>query len=480
MYYLFFLIFLCGCVPIPKENHPSQFFAAPSLETAIEKGKADHIIMEGSSPCNWWKIFENEQLSCLIERGLSNNPTLQEAIVKIKFAKNEAKIKRSALFPTVWLDGEANAQHLAKNGFFRTYASSIPPNVTEYTLDLDFSYEFDFWGKRRNLYYAALGKIQASKAEKKQADLMISSSIASLYFKLQSAFKQLYLLNNQQEIARTLVEMRQRRQQHALDSTNQVVNAQKLFLMLQQQILIAKQNIDLLKHQLFILMGEGPDQNIDFPPISLDTVVKVPIPSFLPSDLLANRPDLIAQIWRVEAAAYEIGAAKADFYPNVNLTGFVGLDTVFISKLFSKDSVATTVTPAFHLPIFTAGRIKANLEEKRADLDKEIQIYNQMLLAAAKEVADQLVNLRTADQNIALQETIIGNRFESQYLTNLQMKHALADSLGVLESNIDVLEQEKIKIEIQYQYYLAIIELMKALGGSYQAACCTPISSEGI
>lgn len=476
MYYLFFLLFLCGCVSIPKENHPSNFVQTPSLERAIEKGKADDVIVEGSLSCSWWKIFEIEQLSCLIETGLMNNPSLQEAMVKIEIAKNEAKIKRSALFPTLWLDAEANAQHLAKNGFFRAYAPTVPPHVTEYTIDLDFSYEFDFWGKRSNLYYAALGKTQACEAEKKQADLIISSSIASLYFKLQSAFKQLELLIKQQEVASAVVQLRERRQRHALDSSNQVVNAERVLFMLQQQVLIARQDIELLKHQLFILMGDGPDQEIDFSPISLNGLIKVPVPSCLPSDLLAYRPDLMAQIWRVEAAAYEIGAAKADFYPNINLTGFVGLDTVYIGKLFSKESGATSVAPALHLPIFTAGRIKANLEEKRADLDKEIQIYNQMLLAAAKEVADQLVNLRTADQNINLQETIIRNRLDMQYLTNLQMKHALSDSLEVLASSLDVLEQERIKFEIQYQYYLAIIELIKALGGSYlsNSTNCTP------
>lgn len=469
---VFLLIFiLVGCLPIPKEHHPYSITPSPSLEKSIEKGIADNVLTESPTLYKWWEIFADSNLSYLIEKALLNNPSLQEAAAKIETARNEAKIRRSSLFPTIWLNGEVNAQHLAKNGFFRAYAPAIPADVVEYTVGLDFSYELDFWGKRKNLYYASLGKTRAQEAEKAQADLIISSEVAVVYFKIQGMLQQLDIINKQQEIASSLINMRKRRQKHALDSINQVLEAENSLLMIQHQALNLKQNLDLIKHQLSILIGEGPEEEENVSRISLKTLIKVPVPAFLPFDLLAYRPDLMAQIWRVEAAAHEVGAAKADFYPNINLNALVGLDTVFIEKLFSTESISASVVPAFHLPIFTAGRIKANLEVKRAVLEQEIQVYNQLLLEAAKDVADQIVSLRIANENLHLQLATIENRLKFQHVIYLQLKNAIATSLESLEANLEVLNQEWIKVDMQYQYYLAVVKLMRALGGGYISTC---------
>lgn len=478
LFFLPILLLLGGCVSIPQERTARTLSVSPCLDRTIDAGLAQDVVVEALIPCRWWEIFANPSLSSLIETALSNNPGLQEAMAKVENARNEARVKRAALFPMIGLDAKANCQHFAKYGLFRAFAPTFPSNFTEYTIDLDFTYEFDFWGKRRNIYRSALGEAQAREAEKAQADLLISTAVAAAYFKLQANMRQVDVLLHQQTLLTELVELRKRRELHALDDVNQVLAAENFLYMVQQQLVIGKQNIEIDKHLLLNLLGEGPDEEVGTAQISMDEAVRVPIPEFLACDLLAYRPDLMAQIWRVEAAVHEVGAAKADFYPNVNLNALGGVDSVFFEKLFTKGSLSYSIAPALHLPIFTAGRIKANLEAKRNILVEEIMRYNRLLLTAAQEVADRMSDLRAADQNLSWQSAIVQNRQESSQVTERRLIHGLGDMLAYLEANLDVSQQEWLEASSQYQYYLAAIQLMRALGGGYQSPR-TPITPQG-
>lgn len=481
--YLLWLLLIClsGCVPIPPEDGEYRISATPSLEPSIEKGREQGVLDPGDFPSpEWWLMFEDPQLSWLIEKGLYQNPTLHEVMARVKKAYEEAKIERSALFPTVLFHAEANWQHLSKNSFFRAYAPNIPPNVTEYKIDLDFVYEFDFWGKWRNLYYASIGKARAECAEAAQAQLMISTAIAAVYFALQADFEALQLLREEQNAAATLVELRKRREKHAIDTIEETLFAEELLLTIDQWVLLSKLRIDLEIHLLRNLIGEGPNDGPPIEPVFFSGCMKVSIPEHLSSNLLAHRPDLMAEIWRIEAAAYEIGAAKADFYPNVNLCALAGLDSVFLNQLFQPGSYAAAATPALYLPIFTAGRLKANLQAKRAEWEKSIFRYNKILFDAVKEVADQIARLTTADQHLILQQALVDNRRRNLERADERLHKSLGNILEVIEAKLSVLQQQLREVEAHYECRLAAIYLIKALGGGYESPCpgLIPLRSE--
>jgi NodT family efflux transporter outer membrane factor (OMF) lipoprotein len=472
------LSFLTGCVSLPIEETECSLLTSPPLVNTVRDGIDRQILTSDLPTCRWWDIFEDETLSYLIDKALLKNPTLQEAMARVDQAKNEAVVARSALFPTVGFYAELNNQHLPKHGFFRAYAPTIPPNVTEYSLGLDFSYEFDFWGKRKNLYRAALGEMHARAAEMAQADLMISTALAGAYFNYQIDRWQDSLVQRQEEVLASLYALRLRRKMHALDNANDVLAVEKVLSAVQQQKVLAEQLVVLDRHLILSLMGEGPEDELNLDQIPFESEIRIPVPPFLECDLLAYRPDLMAQIWRVEAAAHAVGAAKADFYPNINLSALGGVDSVFIEKLFTEGALISSVLPALHLPIFTAGRIKANLREQQAVLEEEIMAYNHLLLEAAKEVADGVVQLKASEQNLHLQEQIVFNRQESEHLASSLFQHALYNSLDVLDARLDLLQQEWLQAEAQRQHYLAAVRLMRALGGGYQASC-EPLTPKG-
>lgn len=469
MRYLFIpLLFLYGCVSVPKEETECSLLVSPSLEKTIDEGVAQNILVEALPPCQWWNLFEDETLSYLIEVALQANPSLQEAMAKVERATNEAKVKRADLFPFIGLRGHVNIQHIPEFSLLRAFAITVPGNDDEYFLGLDFTYEFDFWGKRKNLYRAALGEVKAQEAEKVQADLLISTSLAAAYFNFQADREKYHLILKQEELWGSLVELRKQRQMHALDNASEVLEAENALSMTRKSGVISRQLIAIDRHLLLSLLGEGPEAEEFICPASFDSLVRVPIPEYLGCDLLAYRPDLMAQIWRVEAAALEVGAAKADFYPNINLSALGKIDTVFYEKFFSSGARGYSVEPAFHLPIFTAGKIKANLEEKWAILEEEIMSYNSLLLNAAKDVADRIVDLKAADEDLALQKEIVDNRKKSSQLAEDRFQHALNNRLDVLSSRLDLIEQQWGEVEDKRQYYLAAIQLIRALGGGYQ------------
>ena len=208
----------------------------------------------------------------------------------------------------------------------------------------------------RTSHIAAWGESRAREAEKAQADLVISTSVATVYFRLQADMWRLNLLKQQEGIYDELVHLRKRRFAHAIDNANQVLGAENALHMLQQQIAKSNQNIELDKHLLATLVGEGPETDLQICQISLDAAIVIPIPESIACDLLAYRPDLMAQIWRVEAAVHDVGAAKADFYPNIDVKALVGFDSVFFENLFTRGSFASSVAPALHLLPHLYGR----------------------------------------------------------------------------------------------------------------------------
>lgn len=462
------LILISGCVRIPTEEARCKLLQTPDLDQTADIASSSSIFTSGDFPNpEWWEMFQDPKLDELIYLGLNSNPTLQKVQARVETAEEEAKIKKSRLYPTLGFSADVNWQYLGKNNFFRAYTPVIPANVPEYDIDLNFYYDFDFWGRNRNIYRAALGQAKAMEAEFANAQLVLTTSIAAVYFKLQAHMQQLKILLEEQKVLTELLTLTQGRKEHALDDQFQVLDAEERLFALSQNILLARENIDLEKHMLALLIGEGPNVQEEIETISLSISFKFPLPDHLSCDLIARRPDLIANLWRVQSMAHLVGAAQAEFYPNVDLMGFVGLSSVFANKLFTLGSGNTSVQPALHLPIFTAGRLKANLRARRAEFNQAIYAYNETILMVVKEVADQVTILKTADEELDIQNMQVGNRDQNRKLMQHRYQYALSNLLEVLDAEELFLQQEYMQIKAEYKRILSAIQLIKALGGGY-------------
>lgn len=460
--FLFCLIFGAGCVKIPTDEACCKMIETPCIE-------ADDAFAVGEFPDScWWEMFNDPQLNGLMEKALEDSPTLSRVAAQVQAADAEASIKFSRLFPQLGLNGSIAYQKLGKFNLFRAYAPQIfPAHVDEYKLDVTISYEVDFWGKNRHIYRSALGQAKAEMAEQQTAILVLTAAVASSYFKLQAEMQQLELLKDEREILSNIFDLTQLRQENALDSTTHVLMSDNQLLAMDKNIQYSIQRVELARHMLNMLIGEGPNLCEMVKTISLSRHVEFPLPCNISSELLFRRSDLIAQLWRIDAAAHLVGAAKTEFYPSIDFFALLGLDGVFSDRFFNWGSRLRQVMPSIHVPLFTAGRLKANLREKRAEFQEMIYSYNESVLKAASEVADQIVILRTLNENLKSEESLLQNKFQNRNFAKARYHNALISLSHFLEVENQLLEEQIENIGLQYQQRTAIIQLIKALGGGY-------------
>jgi NodT family efflux transporter outer membrane factor (OMF) lipoprotein len=188
----------------------------------------------------------------------------------------------------------------------------------------------------------------------------------------------------------------------------------------------------------------------------------------LPADLIARRPDVAAALWRVEAAGEDVKSAKAQFYPNINLTGFIGLSSLGLGRLLNMGSEQWGVGPAIRLPIFDAGRLRANLRGRTADLDIAIESYNGAVLEAFHEAGDAIASLNSLARQLAEQRQA-ESAAESAYDIAVQRYRAgLGTYLNVLTAETSVLTQRRLGVDLAARVLDSRVALYRALGGGWR------------
>jgi NodT family efflux transporter outer membrane factor (OMF) lipoprotein len=454
------------------------------IDNSIDYALAREFFEEGGWPTeSWWEMFDDPQLNHLIETALQESPTIQQALAKVAQAEQEARKERAALFPTLDAEYEEQWQYFSKNGFVRSFYPTVPPVIPPPTanqldLTLNFNYEIDFFGRNRNLFKAALGLARAQRAEAKQAILILTTLIAQTYIELQTKISQKEVLEERLNQRDQLFELSFFREYYGVDAANPVLEREQSFYAVSQAMIDLEKGIALDRHLLSVLVGVSPDAKMAPKPMTVIFEKPLSLPADLSSDLLARRPDLTAQLWRVEAAAKEIGAAKADFYPRVNLMAFAGLESLAFNKLFHISSRQGGLVPAVHLPIFTGGKLTANLKSKVATFNQETYRFNDMLLHAAQEVADQITTLSATFDTLTEQISILESAEDQWNLQYARYQHGVDNFIAVLEKEDNVLSQRYQFLGLERDYLLAVLKMIKALGGGYCAEGHLPYSGE--
>ena len=469
------ILFFSGCARVPDGDLAHISEPIP-LDRSMESALAREFFEEGGWPSDaWWEMFEDPQLSALVELALKQSPTLQKAQALVAEAEQEARKEKAALFPRLDFDYEEQWQYFSKNGFVRSFyptmpgSPPIPPTDNQLDLSLNFNYEIDFFGRNRHLFHAALGKARAERAEAKQATLILTTLVVQTYIELQTKLLQQEVLQEHRDLRQTQLFLTHSRGEEGLDPAIPILEKDRSLNEIDQSLLQIEKEIALDRHMLSILVGVGPDN--DACPETMHALFEKPvaIPSDLSSDLLARRPDLTAQIWRVEAAAQEIGAAKADFYPRVNLMAFAEIESLTFNKLFHIGSKQGGLVPAVHLPIFTGGKLTASLKEKVAAFNQETYRYNELLLSAAQEVADQISTLSATSDTLDIQIESVGITQSQVQLQYAQYTQGVSSFLPVLEREDQLSALRYALIGYERDYLLSVLKMIKALGGGFYA-----------
>ena len=451
-----------------QKEKEENMITQPEVRESVAQAIATGEFQEGDWPDEkWWHAFGSVELDNLIEETLAQNPTIAAVKQRVAQAKQNAIITRSKLFPFIFFDANESYMHLSKNGLYHALNDSIDLNNNLMDLSLGFNWELDFWGKNKNLYLSSIGTEMANLAESSQVELIITTALSQLYYALKAnlerkgLYERLVVVRSERALLENLM------QNQALLSKLPTQLADERVEEAAQLLYSITDEIATNYHEINALRGQGPDATVALDEWPLMPPVANIIPTTLSSQLLCRRPDLMAAKWRIESQLHNVNAAIADFFPRINLKALAGFESVAIRKIFEGASGTASLLPSLHLPIFTAGAIRANVNKKKAAYQEAVFSFNEILLRSVKEVADALVVLDSVIKQKKSQKLVVESTAFRLDLTTLNFESGLENRLSVLKLEEEVIEQALQDVALLYTQYATQIQLIKSLGGGY-------------
>jgi NodT family efflux transporter outer membrane factor (OMF) lipoprotein len=417
---------------------------------------------------DWWKSFNDPQLDQLMQVALADSPTLKVAAARTRKALAFSDSARAALYPQINGNLAITEQRFAEHGLYPPPFAGTWNSFNQLSANLD--WELDFWGKNRAAYESALDQARVAEVDAYAARLALSVNIAQTYVQLHRA----YLLLDVAELT-----LKEREQTYALtrdrtaaglDSRLELKQAETAIPATRELITRLNETIALTRNSLAALLGQGPDRGLAIARPAAESLRAIALPTKVPAELVGRRPDLVAQRWRIEATQQDIANAKAQFYPNINLVAFIGLQSLGYGGFLSSASRTLGIGPAVTLPIFEGGRLRANLAGTNADYDIAVEQYNQALADSLKDVVDQLASWRSVEQQRAQQTVALDTAQEAYDLALLRYREGIGNFLQVLSVEAPLLEQQSLAAELRARQLEIAINLVRALGGGYDAA----------
>jgi len=452
---------LAGCAQIMPDLHqqPKRDIATAELSAGIK------LAHEGWPEAQWWSAYHDEQLNALIKQALASGPSLEVAAAHIGSARSALSSRAADLGIDVSAYAGANRQRYSGTGLFPAPIGGA--YFTEETLRLDLRYNFDWWGKNRAQVAAAVGELNAGRAEYADSEQLLAASIAQSYFRLQGAWARLANADDMAAAQTALVQDKARRIARGLANADEQRAAEVELSLIRKQQAMLTSDIAHEREALRALAGADNTALADLKPVAL-TPAPHALPAHLGMELLARRPDLQAARWKLEASLSKIDAAKAAFYPDVNLTGSIGLDTVKMENLLQTASRTVYLGPTLTLPLFDSKRLDAQLDGARTGRNERIAEYNQAIVEAVRDVAQGGAQLQGIERQIAQQTAATGSARAQLASAQARLDHGLADNGSVLNARLALLRQRDADLYLQQVQLLAEVALTNALGGGYR------------
>ncbi len=295
----------------------------------------------------WWTAYGDAQLNDLINEALAGNPGLRSAEARTRAALAQVAAIDSSRYPSATFSGQAARGRFSEHGLFPPPFAGNWDTLAQLTATL--SWQVDFWGKNRAAYESAVGRERAAEVDSQAARLTLAANIAHVYARLQEDSLELTVARETLKQREQVLALTQDRNAAGLDSRLELTQAQAALPAAREQIEQLTDAATRARHVLAALIGAGPDRALSIRDPALNVAVQPALPTAVPAELLGHRPDLVAQRWRVEAASQGIREATAQFYPNVDLLAFIGLQNLGSTTLLSAANRQYGLAPSFTL-----------------------------------------------------------------------------------------------------------------------------------
>ena len=412
----------------------------------------------------WWQDFDNADLNTLIPDALDGNLTLAQADARLRQAKATAQQAGAMLLPEINLSGGT--------GYTRQHTENPAVPGTPSTTDSEqyslgggvASYEVDLWGRVRSTRNAARGQYQASIEDVATAVISVSADLADAWFQLLEMQAQSKLLNKQLKTNHTLVELLRHRQLRSRSTALDVYQQQQTTAATEALIPQVAMQLTILSNSINILQGKPIDHPISYTDTELPDLP--PFPDLgLPADLLTNRPDIQAARLRLEAAGWNLAAAKADQLPAIRLSGTATYQSDKFDELF--DNWLLNIAASLTAPLFDGGRRRAEVERQKAVLDEQLAIYKLTVMNAVAEVDNAIQQEKQQQVRLGALEQQLDYANKALYEAQRRYRNGRIDYLNVLTALTSVQKLERQVISAKRVLLSYRIGLYRSLGGSW-------------
>ena len=483
---------LGACSLVPTYERP----AAPiGAEWPSSAGAAQTVGGVAAADLPWQEFVHDAQLRELIALALDNNRDLRVAVQRIEQARAQYQISRADQVPTV--GASASGSRSAPSQMRALGGPSVSSN---YSVGVGVAaWELDFFGRVAALKDAALANYLATEEARKTAQISLIAAVSSSWLQLKTDTELLALAERTlgtREQSLRLTKLRfdsgassalDMRQAESLAANAQATRAQQQGLRAQDinllTLLVGQPLPERLIPPVLAVQTPPPPQDLSQPTAAIQPAAELPhftdVPAGLPSDLLLRRPDIRAAEQQLIAANANIGAARANFFPRVTLTGSLGRVSTDLEGLFgSGGSKAWSFGPSITLPIFDMGRNRAALDAAKASREIAVAQYEQAIQVAFREVADALAARATlADQLASLQAQAVADRDRFR-LADLRYRNGIANYLDLLDAQRSLFATEQALAQVRLAQRMGEVQLYKALGGGWSEAAAAAPTTE--
>ena len=452
-----------GCAQIPDLGQLTAPKDSPSYATS-----ASFAAPTTNWPNDaWWQAYADQQLDTLISEALAGSPDLAAASARLRRAQAVGQVAGAPLLPQLSANGSLTEQRQSYN--YLTPESMTPEGWKDYgRATLDMSWELDFWGKNRAALAAATSEAEAARAELAQVRLTLSANIATDYMELARLFAAHDTAARSVEVRSQTAALFAERFANGLETKGSLREAEAKRASAEGELLQVEEQIGLQRYRLAALLGAGPDRGRAIERPTVDLQRPLGLPNELAANLVGRRPDVVAARLRSEAQLRRIDQKKAEFYPNINLSAFIGLQSLGLDMLSKSGSTVGSVGPAISLPIFTGGRLSGELRSTAAAYEEAVANYNRTLTQALQEVANAAWSQKALAGRLGKAEQAVTAASEAHRIARNRYEGGLSTYIEVLSAEDVLLNSLRSLTDLQSRGFTLDVALMQALGGGYQ------------
>jgi outer membrane protein, multidrug efflux system len=458
-------VLLAGCVVGPNYSRPA--IQTPNAFRAAAPGTASGPA--SLADLKWFEVFKDEKLQDLERTALAQNYDVRDAAARVEAARASLGITRSNQFPNLDANADISTVRLSRNGATPLPASFVPSQNRTFggaTLGL-LSFELDIWGRLRRATEAARANLLGAEENRKAVMTTLVSEVAAAYFSLRELDYELEISQRTLATRRESLELIKNRQAGGVATLLDLRQGEQLVYTAAETIPALQQQIEQTENQISLLLGRNPSEVLRGRSLT-EQEMPPDVPAGLPSALLERRPDIRATEQSLIAANAEIGVAKASYFPQISLTGFLGGQGTQLSSLFSGPSAVWNFTPQVTQPIFTAGRLKSNVQLSQALRDSALIQYEKTIQTAFTEVSNALIAHQRVRESRVQQELLVAALQDRTQLAYVRYRGGVDTLLSALDSDRDLFQAELTLSQIRLSELDSVVQLYKALGGGWQ------------